>query len=71
MYGNVGARFIKWLIFQWCMPTSTIVDVPVLEWKYLVKGKSLRRAIFSLAFGVYIMGSLVSYRQDGVLGIFY
>jgi len=34
------------------MPTSTFVDVLVLERKYLVKGKSLRRAIFSLAFGV-------------------
>jgi hypothetical protein len=50
------------------MPTSTIVDVPVLEWKYLVKGKSLRRAIFSLAFGVYIMGSWLATGKTVFLG---
>ena len=43
-------RFIKWLDFQWCIP-STNADL-LLDQNYLFKGRFQCKALLSLAFGV-------------------
>ena len=57
MYGNVGAYLLNGWIFSGVYRSSTIADL-LLDWNYLFKGKFQRKAILSLAFGVFVYGVL-------------